>query len=385
MEGVLDEGAQRRVMERPALGEERQGRRDAQGADRVPHPDERDLGIRMRVAGTERGRRLLARLVLGLAAPVQLVGVFDHPAVLAPQDPAVAHEPAQATRGERAAAEAEEEQLVAGLVVIDDPRVALPHVAREPDAERAAADALPRARADPGLVHDDLGHGRVRRLVDGFSELADVRHGGLVRAVPRPVAEDHQAFLWWSLLPLPPCAQLPPACRVWCDGKDRQGGHMGRLRTAVIATCALAVLVPTTASAKGKNPYTAKGLCGSSFKVIERKPLRAVSPLDGKNHLLATAVLMYSGATGENCAVLLKRRRIDKPDNLNITLITRPRSDANSDGDGGLDLGYFAGPVKVYAPHKKIQWWGGTMQKQRKFHTTVTLNSGFRSGWVHGG
>ena len=121
---------------------------------------------------------------------------------------------------------------------------------------------------------------------------------------------------------------------------------MGRLRTAVIATCALAVLVPTTASAKGKNPYTAKGLCGSSFKVIERKPLRAVSPLDGKNHLLATAVLMYSGATGENCAVLLKRRRIDKPDNLNITLITRPRSDVNSDGDGGLDLGYFAGPAR---------------------------------------
>ena len=159
---------------------------------------------------------------------------------------------------------------------------------------------------------------------------------------------------------------------------------MGRLRTALIATCALAVLLPATASAKGKNPYTAKGLCGSSFKVIERKPLRAVSPLDGENHLLATAVLMYSGTTGENCAVVLKRRRINKPDNVNITLITRPRSDANSDGDGGLDLGYFAGPVKVFAPHKKIQWWGGTMQKQHKFHTTVTLNSGFRSGWVHG-
>lgn len=25
------------------------------------------------------------------------------------------------------------------------------------------------------------------------------------------------------------------------------------------------------------------------------------------------------------------------------------RRDANSDGDGGLDIGYFAGPVKVYA------------------------------------
>ena len=79
----------------------------------------------------------------------------------------------------------------------------------------------------------------------------------------------------------------------------------------------------------------------------------------------------------------LKRRRINKPDNLNITLITRPRTAENSAGDGGLDLGYFAGPVKVHARSKCVQWWGGTIQKHRKQHTTVELNSGFRSGWVH--
>ena len=92
---------------------------------------------------------------------------------------------------------------------------------------------------------------------------------------------------------------------------------------------------------------------------------------------------MYSRETGENCAVHLKRRRIDKPDNLNITLITRPPSEENSDGDGGLDLKFYAGPVKVPARGKCIQWWGSTTQKHHKFNTTVDLYSGFRSRWVH--
>jgi hypothetical protein len=157
---------------------------------------------------------------------------------------------------------------------------------------------------------------------------------------------------------------------------------MRSLMSALVAVSTLAVLVPTAALARG-NPYTARELCGSSFSVIDRERLYDVSPIDGRRYHLSTLVLLYSGVTGENCAVNLKRRRIDKPDQLDITLITRPSSDANSDGDGGVDLGFFAGPVKVYAPDKCVQWWGGTTQKHRKHHATVDLHGGFRSGWVH--
>jgi len=156
-----------------------------------------------------------------------------------------------------------------------------------------------------------------------------------------------------------------------------------RLRTALIAASVLAVMLPAEAAVAKKNPYTAKGLCGPSFSVIDRKQLYDVSPLDGRRYHLSTAVLMYSSQTGENCAVHLKRRRIDKPDSVDITLITRPPSDANSDGDGGLNLKFFAGPVKVPARGKCVQWWGSTTQKQFKFNTSVDLYSGFRSRWVH--
>ena len=67
-------------------------------------------------------------------------------------------------------------------------------------AERATANALPAARADPGLVVHVLADSRALRLVDGLAELADVRHRGRVRPVPRPVAEDDQAFLHLGLL-----------------------------------------------------------------------------------------------------------------------------------------------------------------------------------------
>src|SRR5919199_5905424 len=144
----------------------------------------------MRVPGTPGRRRLLPGCVPGLAAPIQAVRVLDHAAVLRKQDAAVAHQPCKAARGEGAAAEAEEPQLVAGLVVRDEPVVAVAHVAREPVAERAAADSLAELRAHAGLVLHEL----VVRLDDGLLELADVRHRGPVRAVPGAVTEDDQAF-----------------------------------------------------------------------------------------------------------------------------------------------------------------------------------------------
>jgi hypothetical protein len=62
----------------------------------------------------------------------------------------------------------------------------------------------------------------------------------------------------------------------------------------LIATSALAALLPAEASAR-TNPYTAKGLCGAGFSVVDRKPLYDVSAIDGRRYHLSTLVLLYSG------------------------------------------------------------------------------------------
>jgi hypothetical protein len=119
--------------------------------------------------------------------------------VVRKQDAAVPNEPGEAAGGERAAAEAEEEELIARLVALDEKGVALADVAREADPERAAAELLPRPRADAALVVHELLRALVVLARDGERELGDV--GGrkqtavqLLRLVPSAVAAHDQAL-----------------------------------------------------------------------------------------------------------------------------------------------------------------------------------------------
>jgi hypothetical protein len=128
---------------------------------------------------------------------VEAVRLLDAAQVLGPQNAGVAHQPDRAAGSERAATEAQEVELVARLVALDQEAIALPHVAGEAEAEGAAADALKPPGADPALVMQELG-GPVPVLPgDGESELRHVRGSGgavvqLIRPVPGPVATDDQ-------------------------------------------------------------------------------------------------------------------------------------------------------------------------------------------------
>jgi hypothetical protein len=103
--------------------------RDSERADRVPDADELDVRVRVRVRAAEQLGGDPVGVGVAARVAVERVGVLDPVPVLGPQDAAVAHEPDGAARGERATAEAEEVQLVAGRVVVDHEAVALLHVA----------------------------------------------------------------------------------------------------------------------------------------------------------------------------------------------------------------------------------------------------------------
>ncbi len=158
--------------------------------------------------------------------------------------------------------------------------------------------------------------------------------------------------------------------------------RISRKLTTALALTALAG-VPAAASAAG-NPYTAAGVCGPGFRPIDRHGLYAYAPYDGARVHLATIVLTYNRATGRNCVVTLKERRLGKPDHVYAQVQTRPAAPGNADGDAGR-FRYYAGPTYVYAPGKRIRWGGGTIQRLPNYQVPTFVNDAWLSRWSHGG
>src|SRR5262245_20235409 len=131
-------------------------------------------------------------------------------------------------------------------------------------------------------------------------------------------------------------------------------------RSIIVSAVALALLaVPSIASA-AKNPYTAAGVCGAGYHVIDRHRMFATDPSNGRQILLATVVLTYNPASGKNCAVTMKRYRVGLAaptfgDFIDVTLAARPLGPETVDGNSG-EFKYFAGPVYVPARHHCVQW-----------------------------
>lgn len=159
-------------------------------------------------------------------------------------------------------------------------------------------------------------------------------------------------------------------------------------RKLLVPALAAALAVPSAAEA-AKNPYTAKRVCGSGYKVIDRHKLTDTNPYNGNTVHLSTVVLMYNASTGKNCAVNLKRYRVGKEDKktfgdfMSVSLATRPLNNANVDGDSD-EFRFYAGPVYVRARGKCVQWSGSaTMLMQKYFTPRGTYNDAFKSRWSH--
>ena len=170
----------------------------------------------------------------------------------------------------------------------------------------------------------------------------------------------------------------------------RSAAIYGRMRTLRILVCAalLALLaVPSAAGAK-TNPYTAAGVCGPGYKVIDRHRMYATDPSNGNPVLLAAVVLTYNSARGTNCAVTMKRYRVGKKkrvfgDHLSVSLAARPLGPDTADGDAG-EFKYFAGPVYVPARNRCVQWGGAaTLLMPDNFVPRGYYNSAYQSRWEH--
>jgi serine/threonine-protein kinase len=160
-----------------------------------------------------------------------------------------------------------------------------------------------------------------------------------------------------------------------------------RLSRTVLLLVALAGLLvaPAAASAR-KNPYTAAGVCGPGYKVIDRHALT-----DGNWGVkLADVVLTYNAATGRNCVVTLKRYRVGQAakygDWLYAELYTRPLSTPGNTTAQSGNFKFFAGPVYVTARSKCVQWGGGAdLLVPKNWVPRGEFHSAFRSRWSHCG
>jgi hypothetical protein len=134
---------------------------------------------------------LVARVEVGHEIVVVLLDQAD-----------LVHEADERAHRERAAAEAEQKELVVRLEVVDDEAVEVADVVFDAGAERAARELVQRAaRAEAVVIEDDLIDAVAIARAHGARDLRDVRRtalaGGLVDLVPdvpRAIGADHQAL-----------------------------------------------------------------------------------------------------------------------------------------------------------------------------------------------
>lgn len=163
-----------------------------------------------------------------------------------------------------------------------------------------------------------------------------------------------------------------------------------RLLGIALVVAGLLSLVAVQAATARKNPYTAEGVCGPGYRVIDRHRLYDINPATGRRVRLAAVVLTYNPGNGYNCAVTMKRYRVGKKrpvfgDHLSVSLAARPLSDATVDGDAG-NFKYFAGPTYVPARSRCVQWAGSaTLLMPPNITPRGYLNDAFKSRWEHCG
>jgi hypothetical protein len=213
----------------PALAEQAQwSRRNAHGADRVPDADKIDpgfpwLGLR-REARQKRAPLCLGPLLRRGAVIRPGVGKFVH--VLLGEEPDQPDQAAETAHRVRAAREAEEKQLVARLIIVDEEAIRLLDVLGQAHAEEAADEPVQQiAGADPGVIEHDLGHPEVVGGTNGADHLDHVRWVVLlVGPVPRSIAADDQSLLRHMYLPALVAFCLPTS--------PTHATHLGRDRDA---------------------------------------------------------------------------------------------------------------------------------------------------------
>lgn len=127
---------------------------------------------------------------------------------------------------------------------------------------------------------------------------------------------------------------------------------MRKTLTALTLAGAVAATATVAAPAQAANPYTASGVCGAGYRVIDSH--RILGPKGG---WLGTAYLTYSAATKKNCSVTIKQRAVGTKTYVETSLA---RTGGNYLARDGL-FAYYAGPLYVKAPGTCVIF-GGRMR-----------------------
>jgi hypothetical protein len=113
-----------------------------------------------------------------------------------------------------------------------------------------------------------------------------------------------------------------------------------------VLAAAVALVAPPSAALADTNPYGPEDVCGSGFHQIDRQGING-----------GVIYLMYNAGTGQNCVATIKTVGVGRPTPTSAVL--QVRGDSNVHQDSGR-YKYFAGPVKVGAPHRCVRWGGST-------------------------
>ncbi|MEU4511410.1 spore-associated protein A [Nonomuraea wenchangensis] len=132
-------------------------------------------------------------------------------------------------------------------------------------------------------------------------------------------------------------------------------------RAAVVTAFGAALVAPALPAAAA----TPEGICGSGYRVIDQM---TDSPW-------GTYYLLYNGGNGYNCVVAIKSR------GAGTKTFTEARIQVQGSSTIHRDSGQFesyAGPVRVYANNKCVQWGGRFSDYTGQTFQTL-------SGWEHCG
>ncbi|MFI7677375.1 M23 family metallopeptidase [Actinophytocola sp. NPDC049390] len=99
----------------------------------------------------------------------------------------------------------------------------------------------------------------------------------------------------------------------------------------------------TNACSSGGNPYTPGEVCGSGYSTIDRAGLTG-----------GTVYLMYNSGNGYNCVVTLKSTNLGRA--TSVSAFLEPQGGTRTTDSGSY--GYYAGPVRKYAPGTCVRWGG---------------------------
>jgi len=114
--------------------------------------------------------------------------------------------------------------------------------------------------------------------------------------------------------------------------------------TATKTTAAPKPTAAKTTAAPKPNPYTAAGVCGSGYSVI-----------DSHSFGSATTYLLYNASNGYNCVITMSKYVV--PGKIKMSAVLKVQNGSSNSDSGSYTT--YAGPIRLAAKSKCVIWGGG--------------------------